>query len=75
MPKQNHEGNRIMHTPILFRVERFLRATDIPPTRFGRMVAKDPRLVLDMRNGREIGTNLCCKIEHFMNKYQERTGK
>ena len=30
-------------------VERFLREKDLPPTKFGRLAARDPRLVLDMR--------------------------
>ncbi len=62
-----------MHIPILYLVEKFLRRTDIPATRFGRMVAKDPRLVADLRNGREVGTNLRCKIEHFMNNFNRET--
>jgi hypothetical protein len=60
-----------MSPSTLYLIERFLRRTDIPATKFGRMVAKDPRLVLDMRNGREVGTRMRCKIEHFMNNYQE----
>ncbi len=58
-----------MHMPILYLVEKFLRRTDIPATRFGRLVAKDPRLVSDLRNGREVGTNLRCKIECFINNF------
>lgn len=38
---------------LLRDVERYLRETGMAPTRFGRDVAGDPRLVLDMRNGRE----------------------
>ena len=60
-----------MSAPILYLVEKFLRRTHIPATRFGRIVAKDPRLVHDMRNGREIGPSLRGRIEHFMNIYAE----
>jgi hypothetical protein len=36
----------------LHRIERYLSATGTPWSRFGRIVASDPRLVRDMRNGR-----------------------
>ena len=38
---------------LLRKVEKFLRLSDIPPTRFGRDVMGDPRFVFDLRNGRE----------------------
>lgn len=34
-------------------VEKFLRSHAMPHTKFGRLVAKDPRFVHDLRNGRE----------------------
>jgi hypothetical protein len=51
------------------KVERFLRQHDIPATRFGRMVAGDPRLVLDMRNGRQLRADMSERIEAFMHGY------
>jgi hypothetical protein len=47
-------------------VERFLREKDLPPTKFGRLAARDPRLVLDMRMGREIGPEMEQKIRQFI---------
>ena len=38
---------------LLRKVEKFLRITNVPPTRFGRDVMGDPRFVFDLRNGRE----------------------
>ena len=38
---------------LLCQVEKFLRISDIPPTRFGREAMGDPRFVFDLRNGRE----------------------
>jgi hypothetical protein len=38
---------------LLRKVEKFLRISDIPPTRFGREAMGDPRFVFDLRNGRE----------------------
>ncbi len=40
-------------TPLLTKIERYLRATATPPSRFGREAARDPRFVFDLRNGRE----------------------
>lgn len=51
-------------------IERFLRDHDIPPTRFGRECARDPRLVFDLRLGREPGDRVKRRIEHFMNTYR-----
>lgn len=48
---------------MLSKVERFIKARCIAPTRFGREVAHDPRLVFDMRRGREPGATLSRKIE------------
>lgn len=38
---------------LLYRIERYLRATGMPPTRFGRDAVSDPRFVFDLRSGRE----------------------
>lgn len=38
---------------LLRRIERYLRAADMPPTRFGRVTVRDPRFVFDLRRGRE----------------------
>ena len=34
-------------------VERFLRRTGMPATKFGRLAVNDPRFVIGLRNGRE----------------------
>ncbi len=47
-------------------VERYLKATGMPPTRFGREAAHDPRLVHDMRGGREVGPKLTARIVAFL---------
>jgi len=56
---------------LLRRVERFLRTTGMPWTKFGRLAAHDPRLVADLRNGRRPGPRLQRRVEHFMNIYVE----
>lgn len=55
---------------LLRKIERFLRLHNMPRTKFGRLAAHDPRLVDDMRNGREPRAAMRKKVEHFMNIYQ-----
>jgi hypothetical protein len=52
-------------------IERFLRRTGMPPTRFGREAVRDPRLVHDLRRGREPTARMKRRVEHFMNIYAE----
>jgi hypothetical protein len=52
-------------------IERFLASTGLPPTKFGRLAARDPRLVSDLRNGREPRPALRSRVEHFMNTFRE----
>ena len=40
--------------PLLDRIEAYLRATRTSATRFGREAARDPKLVHDLRCGREL---------------------
>ncbi len=48
------------------KIEKFLRATDMPPTKFGRLAVRDPRLVHDLRRGRELGPRISARIEAFL---------
>lgn len=54
------------------KIEKFLRRTDMPPTRFGRLAIGDPRLVRDLRNGREPRPRMVARIEAFLAE-QEHT--
>ena len=38
---------------LLREIEKFIRRSEIAPTRFGRDVVGDPRFVFDLRRGRE----------------------
>lgn len=51
---------------LLWKIERFLRASDIPPTKFGRLTINDPRLIADLRNGREPRPSTIARIEAFI---------
>lgn len=51
-------------------VERFLREQQLPPTKFGRLAVRDPRLVFDMRMGREIRPEMEQALRKFMLQYR-----
>jgi len=59
-------------TSPLARIERHLKASGMAPTRFGRLAVNDPRLVGDLKNGREPGERLVARIEAFL---ASQTGK
>lgn len=48
---------------VLWKVERFLRQTSMPATKFGRLALNDPRLVHDLRRGREPRQRTAAVIE------------
>ncbi|SLJ89390.1 hypothetical protein [Novosphingobium mathurense] len=56
---------------LLRQIERFLRQTDMPCTKFGRLAAQDPRFVADLRNGRIPRAATAARVEEFMQNYQE----
>ncbi len=56
---------------LIRKIEVFLRRTGMPATRFGRLAARDPRFVFDLRDGREPRARTAERIEHFMNLYRE----
>ena len=51
---------------LLREVEKFLRSTDVAPTRFGRDVMGDPRFVFDLRNGREPRESTAERVRNFL---------
>ncbi|MFL9841325.1 hypothetical protein ABS767_10145 [Sphingomonas sp. ST-64] len=51
---------------ILGKVERFLRRHDMPQTKFGRLAVNDPRLVGDLRRGRELREVTRKRVEAFL---------
>lgn len=54
---------------LIRRIEAFLRTSGLPATKFGRLAAADPRLVFDLRNGREPRKRMVLRVEHFMNTF------
>ena len=59
---------------LIRRIERFLRTTDMPATKFGRLAVRDPRFVDDLRNGRTPRPATERRVEHFLNMHQEAFG-
>lgn len=53
------------------KIEIFLRKHNMPPTKFGRLAVKDPRLVTDLRKGRVLRKTSEAKIEAFMEEYEK----
>jgi len=54
---------------INLQIEAFLKEHTMAATKFGRLAAGDPRLVLDMRNGRKIGQPLANRASGFIAGY------
>jgi hypothetical protein len=55
---------------IMRKIERFLRNHDMAPTTLGRLSVRDPRLVHDMRRGRQFRPHTKRRIEKFMERYE-----
>ena len=56
---------------LIRKIETYLRRTGMSATRFGRLAARDPRFVLDLRRGREPRSCTERRVEHFMNTHSE----
>ena len=63
-----------MQMSVLRKIELYLKKTAMPPTRFGRLAVNDPRLVGDLKNGREPGSHVVARIEAFMARGAESQG-
>ncbi len=51
---------------LLGEIDRYLRVTGMPATKFGRLAVGDPRLVGDLRRGRMPRDKLVARVEAFM---------
>lgn len=59
-----------MSAGLVQRINAFLREADMPASAFGRAVARDPRLVADLQNGREVGQSLASRADTFMQDWR-----
>jgi hypothetical protein len=58
--------------PLLREIEQFLRETQMPSTKFGRLSVRDPRLVGDLRNGRTPGVSMTKRVQDFIADWRAR---
>lgn len=56
----------LSYSPLLVRIDRYLRHTGVARTRFGREVARDPRLIDDLRRGRSLRGDLARRVDTFL---------
>lgn len=51
---------------VLMKIDRYLQHTGMPMTKFGRLAVGDPRLVHDLRRGRQPRPRMVVRIEAFI---------
>ena len=51
---------------VLIKINRYLRATGMPVSKFGRLAVNDPRLVHDLKRGRQPGPTIVARVEAFI---------
>lgn len=57
--------------PVLAEVERFLRASQMTATAFGRRAVNDPTLVHELRRGRELRRATRLRIHQFIQAFAD----
>jgi len=60
---------------LLRLIERHLRATGTPATRFGRQSVSDPRFVGDLRRGRQPRPATEARVRRYIDEYENGGGK
>ncbi len=55
---------------LLTHVERYLKRTRTPPTRFGRQCLHDPQFVFDLRRGREPGPEVSARVVDYIRRHE-----
>ncbi len=55
-----------MDAPLIWHIEKYLRKTGMCASSFGRDAVKDPRLVFDLRRGREPGRRIVRRVCDYM---------
>jgi hypothetical protein len=57
---------------LMRRIEQFLERADMKPTRFGRAAVGDPRLLSDMKNGRELRDATIARIQAWLDQQEHK---
>ena len=55
---------------VLIKIDRYLRQTGMPTSKFGRLAVGDPRLVHDLRLGRQPRAPMVARIETFIERHR-----
>lgn len=61
-----------MRTKLLKRIEHYLCVSRTPPTAFGREAAHDPKLVFDLRRGRQARRPLTNRILSYLDQQEAK---
>ena len=57
---------------LMRRIQLFLKRAEMTPTRFGREAVGDPRLISDLRNGRELRETTAARIHAWLDAQEKR---
>lgn len=57
---------------LMRRIQLFLKRAEMTPTRFGREAIGDPRLVKDLKNGRELRDSTAARIHAWLDAQEKR---
>ena len=57
---------------LIRRIEQFLERANMTPTRFGREAVRDPRLISDMKNGRELRDETIARIQAWLDAQEHK---
>jgi hypothetical protein len=60
---------------LIRHVEAFLRTHNMPATKFGRLAARDPRFVLDLRMGRLPRPETEARTRQWMAQYEAQCAR
>ena len=59
---------------LLRQIERYIRESGMPPTRFGREAVGDPRFVHDLRLGREPRPKTAARVVAWLREHPVEGG-
>ncbi len=57
---------------LMRRIQHFLEQAEMTPTRFGREAVGDPRLISDMKNGRQLRDSTIARIQTWLDSQEQQ---
>lgn len=57
---------------LMRRIQHFLEQAEMTPTRFGREAVGDPRLISDMKNGRQLRDSTIARIQAWLDSQEQQ---